>query len=456
VSRPSIALFTRDLRVHDNPALATAAKSGDVIPLFVLDDSLLGGSAGTANRLAFLAGSLADLHSSLRIAGAGLLTRRGDWLATVLAVVREVGAATIHLADDHSGFAQHRIGRLEKAAVEAGATVVRHPGVTAVSPGAVVPVGRDAYHVFTPYWRAWSAHPWRAVVAAPRTIRTPVDLPAGVRHELEVGPAPLLIGFPAASARRALFEPGETAARVRVTTWRSAGLADYPENHDKLAAAATSNLSAYLKWGCLSSLELAAHLRERPGGEAFARQLCWRDFFHQLAAPQPRVLWENYREPPTPPVQHPRKLAAEYFDAWRDGQTGYPLVDAAMRQLHEEGFVHNRARMVAASFLTRDLELPWWDGARHYLEHLVDGDVVLNNLNWQWVAGTGTDTNRHRVMSPIRQAERFDADARYIKRYLPELAALEPKAALQPDADARRRLGYPPPIVEPASSRRHG
>jgi deoxyribodipyrimidine photo-lyase len=452
--RPSIVLFTRDLRIHDNPALHAAQQAGDVVPLFVLDDALLAGAAGTPNRLAFLAGSLADLHSSLHAAGSGLLTRRGAWVDEVLAAARDVGAGEIHLADDYSGFARNRLAALDAAAGAGGVRVVRHSGVTVVPPGEVVPVGRDAYNVFTPYWRAWTAHRWRSVVGAPRAIRTPAALPAAVRDDIEAGPARLVASLPAATATRALFEPGETAARARVTRWRASGLADYGQNHDDLAAAATSNLSAYFKWGCLSVLEVAVHLQERPGGEEFVRQLCWRDFFHQVAAPQPRVLWENHREPPKPPLRHGAGQAERYAAAWRDGQTGYPLVDAAMRQLHEEGFVHNRARMVAASFLTRDLDLPWWDGARHYLDHLVDGDVIVNNMNWQWVAGTGTDTNRHRTMSPIRQAERFDAHARYITRYLPEFAGLEPKNALQPDADTRARLGYPPPIVEPASSRR--
>jgi deoxyribodipyrimidine photo-lyase len=446
-----VMLFTRDLRLHDNPALHAAHERGDVVPLFVLDDAVIGGSAGTPNRLAFLAGSLIDLHSSLRTAGVGLLTRRGAWVDTVIAATRDAGADEIHIADDYSGFAQGRLGRLEKAAGAAGIGVVRHPGVTVVPPGDVVPTSRAAYNVFTPYWRAWAAHHWRDVVGEPRVLRTPAGLPASLRHEIEHGPGKLVDALPAAAATRVIFEPGETAARARVTAWRAAGLASYEDSHNDMAGAATSNLSAYFKWGALSALEVASHLRERPGGDAFVRQICWRDFFHQVAAPDPKVLWENYREPPTP--QRTPAGADDLFAAWRSGQTGYPLVDAAMKQLHEEGYVHNRARMVAASFLTRDLELPWWDGARHYLDHLVDGDVVLNNMNWQWVAGTGTDTNRHRTMNPLRQAERFDADATYIKRYLPEFADLDPKTAREPDAETRKAIGYPPAIVEPASSR---
>ena len=233
------------------------------------------------------------------------------------------------------------------------------------------------------------------------------------------------------------------------------GLRDYEAMHDDLAAASTSGLSVYLHFGCLSPLEVATHLRGRPGGGPFARQLAWRDFFHQIVAPQPDVVWRNYRSEPDARWTPDPGRVEEFWAAWVQGRTGYPLVDAAMRQLDAEGFVHNRARMVAASFLTKDLGLPWWDGARHYLRGLVDGDVVVNNMNWQWVAGTGTDTNRHRVFNPVRQAERFDADAVYIRRHVPELANLPALQARNPDAETRRRIGYPTPIVEPASSRGH-
>jgi deoxyribodipyrimidine photo-lyase len=239
-----------------------------------------------------------------------------------------------------------------------------------------------------------------------------------------------------------------------VSAWRASGLDRYDERHDDLAGAATSKLSAYLHFGCVSPLELATDLAARPGGEPFVRQLCWRDFFYQVAAAHPQAIWANLR-PGALPWQPPEpSRAQEYLDAWRRGETGYPIVDAAMRQLLEEGFVHNRARLVAASFLAKDLGLPWWDGARHYLAQLVDADVVVNNLNWQWVAGTGNDTNRYRVFNPTRQAERFDPDAAYIKRYLPQFAALPAKAARDPDPQTRRALGYPSPIVSSASSRR--
>lgn len=442
-------VFTRDLRVHDNPALASAiAQSEFVLPLFVLDDALLRSPvAAPANRLAFLAASLADLDSSLRARGGGLVVRRGAWVHEVICAASSVGATDIYLADDVTPFSQRRFRLLQGAADAAGIAVHREVGLTVVPPGDLAPSGRDSYAVFTPYWRAWESHPWRTVLAAPDRISPPPEL----ADEIAAGPSVMVRGLSQVDSVVA----GESAGRARVTSWRAVGLRDYEAKHDDLAAAATSGLSAYLHFGCLSALEIAMHLRGRPGGGPFARQLAWRDFFHQIVAPRPDVVWRNYRSEPGSRWAPEPGRAEEFWAAWVQGRTGYPLVDAAMRQLDAEGFVHNRARMVAASFLTKDLGLPWWDGARHYLRHLIDGDLVVNNMNWQWVAGTGTDTNRHRVFNPVRQAERFDADAVYIRRYLPELADLPSLQARNPDAETRRRVGYPPPVVEPASSRRH-
>jgi len=445
-------VFTRDLRVHDNPALTAAiAHSKFVLPLFVLDDELLRSRvAAPPQRLAFLAGSLADLDSSLRVRGGGLIVRRGQWTHEVMRAAVSVGATDIYLVDDVTPFSQRRLGLLQVAADAAGITLHREVGLTVVPPGDLVPSGRDSYAVFTPYWRAWESHPWRAVLSAPSRISLPPELV----DEIAGGPSVIVAGL--ASTASAAVNPvaGESGGRARVTAWRAVGLRSYEAQHDDLAAASTSGLSVYLHFGCLSPLETATHLRERPGGGPFARQLAWRDFFHQIVAPQPDVVWRNYRSKPDPRWAPEPGRAEEFWDAWVQGRTGYPLVDAAMRQLDADGFVHNRARMVAASFLTKDLGLPWWDGARHYLRGLVDGDVVVNNMNWQWVTGTGTDTNRHRVFNPVRQAERFDADAVYIRRYVRELASLPGAHARNPDAETRRSVGYSPPIVEPASSRR--
>jgi deoxyribodipyrimidine photo-lyase len=319
--------------------------------------------------------------------------------------------------------------------------VVTHDGVTVVAPGAVTPSsGGDAFQVFTPYHRRWLCAGWRQPLPAPERIPIAELAPLG---RLE-GPG---AGRPASRAAADLLPGGETEGLRRLRSWASAHLADYSDRHDDLAADATSRISAYLHFGCLSPAEVAGRLRDREGGAAFVRQLCWRDFFHQLLRHRPQSAWEDHR--PRGDRWHDDP---EALDVWRAGRTGYPFIDAAMRQLGQEGFVPNRARMVVASFLTKDLYVNWRLGAAHFMEHLVDGDVANNQLNWQWVAGTGTDSNRHRVFNPVTQSRRFDPAGDYIRRYVPELADVAAPAVHWPADDVRRRCGYPAPIVDHAEA----
>ena len=218
--------------------------------------------------------------------------------------------------------------------------------------------------------------------------------------------------------------------------------AEYEARHDDLPGDATSHLSPYLHFGCISPLELATKLRERAGAAAYVRQLCWRDFFHQLLAARPDAAWNDYRG------DSQWEVDADALDAWCNGLTGYPIVDAGMRQLRQEGFMHNRARLVVASFLTKDLGLDWRTGARHFLDRLVDGDLANNNLGWQWVAGTGTDTNPHRIFNPTLQGYRFDPVGDYVRRYVPELAAIAGRGVHDPAPFERAACGYPLPIVD--------
>jgi deoxyribodipyrimidine photo-lyase len=240
---------------------------------------------------------------------------------------------------------------------------------------------------------------------------------------------------------------GEAAATGRLKAWASRSLATYDDHHDDLAGDRTSHISADLHFGCLSPLEVATRLRSRTGGAAFVRQLCWRDFYHQVLAARPDAARHDYRPRGDRWHDDPVELAA-----WKEGRTGYPIVDAGMRQLRREGFVHNRARMVVASFLVKDLYLDWRHGADHFLDWLVDGDLANNQLNWQWIAGTGNDTNAHRVFNPLRQAERFDPDGAYVRRYVPELDGLAPADTHDPPADVRAERGYPAPIVDHAEA----
>jgi deoxyribodipyrimidine photo-lyase len=307
-----------------------------------------------------------------------------------------------------------------------------------VPPGALLPTGGGHFQVFTPYFRRWLDAPRRPVLGAPRRVGVPDTVADRRLPTLD----DLVAGDPSPDAPRG----GETAARHGLNAWVRRHLAEYGERHDDLPGDATSRVSAALRFGCVSAAELEQKLRGRPGADPFVRQLCWRDFYAQVLAARPDAAWRDYRARGDEWNDDPRRFAA-----WAEGRTGYPVVDAAMRQLRREGFVHNRARMIAASFLTKDLYVDWRLGARHFLDWLVDGEIANNNLNWQWTAGTGTDTNPHRIFNPTVQGQRFDPDGEYVRRYVPELAGVAGKAVHEPwalPAALRATLDYPEPIVD--------
>jgi len=426
----AIVVFTRDLRLHDNPALYRAcARARQVVPLFVVDPAI----AAPPNRARFLAESLADLRSSLRERGADLVIRDGDPAAQVIRLATDVNATAVYLADDVSHYATARRHQLERQCARHRIDLAVTPGLTVVPPADLRPVGGGHYRVFTPYWRAWRAATWRRPCPVPQ----PIAMPA----------VPRIGRLPAAGdgASRGLAPGGERAGRQRFLRWRQDRLACYDANHDDLAGDRTSRLSAYLRFGCVSPLEVAIGALDRPGGEEFCRQLAWRDFFYQVTSAFPDMARKNYRPGP---AWHQDSRA---LDAWRAGQTGIPIVDAGLRQLAAEGFMHNRARMVTASFLTRNLGIDWRHGYAHFATLLADGDVASNAGNWQWVAGTGNNTRPNRVMNPLRQAQRFDREGQYVRRYVPELAGLDPAFVQAPwklPAAHRQRLRYPAPIVE--------
>jgi deoxyribodipyrimidine photo-lyase len=435
-------VFTRDLRVHDNPALRAAGEADRVVPVFVLDTGILRSSYNAPNRAAFLAGSLADLDGSLRERGSGLVVRRGRFAEEVARLAEEVGADAVHVSADHSGYARRRLEALGERLRRDGRELTRHDGVTVVAPGAVTPSGKDHYGVFSPYFRAWEKARHRDVTGAPRKLSSPRVDPGELPSPDQICPG---------DRAPDLAEPGETAGRRKMTAWLRSGVEGYDERHDDLPGDVTSRLSAYLHFGCLSPAELAARAGTTAGGQAFVRQLAWRDFNLQLLAARPRVTHEDLR----PKGDRWRQAGGDY-DAWREGRTGIPVVDAGMRQLLREGFMHNRARLIVGSFLTKHLYVDWRLGAQHFLDHLVDGDIANNQLNWQWVAGTGADSRPNRVLSPLRQAERFDPHGDYVRRYVEELAGVAGKAVHTPwelPADVRRGLDYPEPLVDLAEAR---
>ena len=413
MSSTAIVLLTRDLRVHDQPALTAAAATAErVLPLFVLDDGILATRYAAPNRVGFLLESLTDLRERLP-----LVVRRGDVVTETARLVAETGATAVHLSADVSAYAQRREARLRR---EFRAEVTAHPGVTIVPPGDVAPQGKDHYEVFTPYWRAWRAMP----------LGDPLPAVRLGDHGVEPGELP-----PPPAGRSPDVAPGgETAGRARLADWLGGGIGHYGEGMDE-----TSRLSPYLHFGCLSAREVAVRAGD---AEAFVRQLCWRDFYAQLLAARPETSSADLRPRPGGWVED-----AAALEAWRAGRTGYPLVDAGLRQLAREGYMHNRARLVAASFLVKHLGIDWRAGAAHFYDLLLDGDVAQNAGNWQWVAGTGTDSRPNRVFNPTAQARKLDPDGTYIRRYVEELASV-PDAA-EPGLFAP---DYPAPIVDHAEA----
>ncbi|MBY8878250.1 cryptochrome/photolyase family protein [Actinacidiphila acidipaludis] len=438
----SVALFTADLRLNDHPPLRAAVDAADaVVPLFVRDRAVESAGFAPPNRRAFLDACLADLDAGLRERGGRLVLRSGDFVEQVCRVVTEADADEVHMAAGHSGFAVRREERLRSALEASGRRLFVHDAVTvAVPPGTVTPSSSDHFAVFTPYYRQWARVPLRPVAAAPR--RVPVPDPVRGEEIARGAVSGTSPGLPAG---------GERAARDQAAAYWRDGLDDYDTVHDDLAADATSRFSAHLHFGTLSPAELV-HRARRHGGagaEAFVRQLAWRDFHRQVLAARPGAARDDYRSKGD--RWRTRRTAADEIDAWCEGRTGYPVIDAAMRQLRHEGWMHNRARLLTASFLAKTLYVDWRVGADHFLHWLVDGDVANNQLNWQWMAGTGTDTRPNRVLNPVTQSKKYDPDGAYVRRWVPELADVAAPLIHEPwklSGLDRAGLDYPDPIVE--------
>jgi deoxyribodipyrimidine photo-lyase len=439
VSTTGLVWFRRDLRVHDHPALNAAHRECDrVVPVFVLDRRLLGGRFPSANRAWFLHGCLAELREALRERGADLVIREGRPEEELPALARECGAEAVYFASDVSPFARARDRRVAEVL-----DARPQPGLfIADDLGALKP-----YSVFTPFHRAWQQLPRREVHGAPRALAFPDGVDVG---RLRASPHP-----EAADP----FPPGERAARERANRWFADGLGRYEERHDRLAGG-TSELSPYLHFGCISPRELEARALER-GGEAFARQLAWRDFYAHVLLHNPA----NTRRSHKPEYDRLEwDDDAELLDAWREGRTGYPVVDAAMRQLLHTGWMHNRGRLIAGAFLTKDLHLDWRHGEAHFMRHLLCGDEASNNGNWQWIASVGVDPAPYfrRMYNPMTQQRRHDPGGEYVRRWLPELRDVPLDKLAEPwtmsadeQAAANCEIGrdYPEPVVDHAAER---
>jgi deoxyribodipyrimidine photo-lyase len=447
-STVSIAVLTRDLRVHDNPVLHGAVSDADaVVPLFVLDRAILGSDYNRPNRARFLVESLRDLDASLTDRGGGLVVRDGTWSQEVARVAEHTGAVSVHVAGDVTRYARARIERLRTALPASAELVVHDEALFVVPPGELVPSGggKDHMAVFTPYHRKWVARGARELVPAPRSLRLPA--------RLAKGRLPSSAAVASGPVSPDVVPGGETEGRRRMDAWLRDGLEDYDDDHDALGNDNTSRLSPYLHFGCLSPVELA----RRAGGsrsaaaQAFVRQVAWRDFYAQVLAARPDATTADYR----PRADRWHRSAAE-LAAWKEGRTGYPVVDAGMRQLSREGWMHNRARLITAHFLCKTLYIDWREGAQHFVDLLLDADVASNTMNWQWVAGTGTDSRFNRTYNVTLQGRRHDPTGAYVRRYVEELAGVEDRYVHEPwllPEEERAALDYPAPIVDQDEAR---
>ena len=426
----------RDLRLADNPALLTAsAESGrdGVCAAVVLDQALLGGSARRASR--YLA-SLRALDAEL---GGSLTVLDGPAHRSLPALSRELGADSVHVARETTPYGRRRDARVEAALADSGVALRATGTPYAVGPGSVLTGGGTPYKVFTPFSRAWREHGWArpAERPDPRWVRpdTGTTLP-----ESE----------PDGSA-------GERAAYARWRRFLDEDLAGYATDRDRPDLDTTSRMSIPLKYGEIHPRTMLADLVDHDlwgsdDVDRYVTELCWREFYADVLWHRPDSAWQDWSDTlaamsyadPTDP-----DTAAD-VDAWREGRTGFPIVDAGMRQLATEGWMHNRVRMITASFLVKDLHVWWPVGARHFLAHLLDGDIASNNHGWQWVAGTGTDASPYfRVFNPVTQGIRFDPGGEYVRRWVPELAHLRGKTAHEPwKAPDGYAHGYPQRIVD--------
>jgi deoxyribodipyrimidine photo-lyase len=435
----AVVWFRRDLRVADQPTFLAAAEAAPrSLALFVLDPALVKPSG--AARLTFLYRALRSLDSAL---GGKLLVVRGDPAEVVPRVAAEAGAGSVHVAADYGPYGRARDEAVEKALVDDGRELVRTGSPYAVAPGRVRKADGEPFKVFTPFRRAWAEHGWRRPADTDASIvdwiegpRTGVEVPSDVDVDAE------------------LPDATEAAARERWQAFLDGDVGDYKDARDRPDKPGTSRMSVYLKYGLIHPRTMLADLASKrsESAETFRTEIAWREFYADILHQRPDSARDNYdRSFDALPVDERRDL----FERWAEGRTGFPIVDAGMRQLREQAWMHNRVRMIVASFLVKDLHLPWWWGARHFMQLLVDGDLASNQHGWQWTAGSGTDASPYfRVFNPITQGERFDPEGDYVRRFVPELRGVSGKAVHQPWAlPGGVPEGYPEPMVDHKAER---
>ena len=432
--KTSIMWFRRDLRINDHPALLAAIESADqVIPLFILDKKQID-EAGE-KLLAYMGQSLRALDESL---GNRLHIIEGDQVEVLKELIAQHEVQEVHISAEYERYGAERDARVEAAGIK----LVRTGSPYAVTPGRVLkPSDATPYKVYTPFYRGWRTHGYRAPAVTPKKFA--VVQPTDKYRTFPDFPFPTDVQ---------IIEAGEVAALKRFEAFTKSGLDSYDENRNFASIDGTSKMSTYLKFGEIHPRTLLANLGESKAHDTFRKEIAWREFYADVLFNNP-MTDVDYYAPKFAEMRYDKP--GKQFKAWCEGKTGYPFVDAAMRQLIQEGWMHNRTRMVVASFLVKDLHLEWQIGERFFAEHLVDYDVASNAHGWQWTAGCGTDASPYyRIFNPIEQGRRFDENGDYIRKYVPELAHLSASEIHEPwlflDGYSK---GYPERVVDHATER---
>lgn len=433
MSKRAIFWFRRDLRLADNPALLAAFDEADeVIPLFIMDDEI--SQRAGDHRRAYLAASLKSLNESLN---GNLFVISGNPAEVIKDVMQRYKADSVHSAFPFAPYGEARDAEVKTAGIQ----LQQLGSGYAVAPGRVRKGDDTPYRVYTPFYRAWLAHSWRAPVAAPKNPNWVSPKKADQQIPNWSLPAGLQIQ-----------EAGEKAAIARFKNFLKKAADDYGDARNIPGIEGTSRLSPHLRWGEIHPRTILAALGSSAGHEVYRKEIAWREFYADVMHHNPHTS-RDYYDAKFKKMRYDQP--GKQFSAWREGKTGFPFVDAAMRQLVTEGWMHNRARMVVASFLVKDLHIEWQHGANFFMKYLIDNDVASNSHGWQWTAGCGTDASPYyRVFNPIEQGKRFDPEADYIKKYIPELAHLSAADAHEPwESDSGYDKGYPKRIVDHATER---
>ena len=442
MSKPQIVWLRRDLRMADNPALYFAAQAGPVIAVYVLDDDAAGDHKyGGASRW-WLHQSLQSLSNSFGSRHSRIILRRGDAVAQLTAIAKEVGAQTIHANRHYEPWWRKAQGKLSEAL-----DLKLYDGNYLFPAGHVTTWSGDPYKIYTPFSKALLAEmPPRDQLPEPETLSLPDNWPSSdALNDWDLLPT----NPDWAGGMRDFWTVGESGAHDRLDWWADR-VGDYDEGRNFPSVDKTSQLSPHLHWGEISPVQIWHGLKDKRsrGWKTYEKELIWRDYAQNVICEFPAYAKQNYRERfDELEWRNPNRghLIQEDLTAWQQGRTGYPIVDAGMRQLWQTGWMHNRVRMIAASFLIKHLLIDWRHGEQWFWDTLVDADYGSNGANWQWVAGTGVDSNMFvRIMAPLSQSDKFDA-AGYIREYVPELSHLDDSEIHDPADD--RRGEYPDKII---------